>query len=74
MEVDVLTLDGISVTGTKMGSEKETMGFRSFHMKWLNSYLAWMPVGMQTNHGGCSVHAQLFFCQNGGADICDIIK
>ena len=31
------------------------MRFQSFHMKWLNGYLAWMPAGMQTNHSG-SLH------------------
>ena len=35
----------------------------------LIGYLAWMPVGMQTNHGSFSVHAQWFSHQNGGADI-----
>ena len=38
-----------------------------------NGYLAWMLAGVQTNHGGSSVHAQWFSCQNGGADIRDII-
>ena len=57
-----------------MGLEKETTRFQSFHMKQLNGYLAWMPAGMQTNHGSSSVHAQWFSCQNGGADICDVIK
>ena len=58
----------------KTGLEKEMMRFQSFCMKRLNGYLAWMPAGMQTNHGSSSVHAQWFSCQNGGADICDIIK
>ena len=40
----------------------------------INSYLAWMLVGAQTNHGGSSVHAQWLSCQNGGADDRDIIK
>ena len=31
-------------------------------------------VGVQTNHGSSSAHAQWFSCQNGGADICDVIK
>ena len=57
----------------KMGSEKEMMRFQSFRMKRLNGYLAWMPVGMQRNHGSSSVHVQWFSCQNGGADIHDII-
>ena len=42
-----------------MGLEKETR-FQSFHMKRLNGYLAWMLAGMQTNHGGSSVHTQWF--------------
>ena len=40
----------------------------------INSYLAWMPAGVQTNHGGSSAHAQWFSRQNGGADDYDIIK
>ena len=39
-----------------------------------NGYLAWMPAGEQMNHGGSSVHAQWFSHQNGGADVCDVIK
>ena len=49
---------------------KETTRFQTFI---LNVYLAWMPVGMQTNHGDSSANAQWFSCQNGGADVCDII-
>ena len=45
--------------------------FRTFV---LNGYLAWMLAGVQTNQGGSSVHVQWFSHQNGGADICDIIK
>ena len=33
-----------------------------------------MLVGEQTNHGSSSVHVQWFSHQNGGADICDVIK
>ena len=40
----------------------------------INGYLAWMLVGVQTNHGSSSVHVQWFSCQNGGADNCDIMK
>ena len=39
----------------------------------LNGYLVWMPVGAQTNHGSSSAHVQSFSCQNGGADVHDII-
>ena len=53
------------------GFGREMMRFQTFI---INSYLAWMPVGVQTNHGSSSVHAQWFSHQNGGADICDIIK
>ena len=49
----------------------ETMRFRTFV---INSYLAWMPAGVQMNLGGSSVHVQWFSHLNGGADICDIIK
>ena len=45
-----------------------------FQTSIINGYLAWMPAGMQMNFGGSSVHAQWFSCQNGGADIHDIIK
>ena len=30
--------------------------------------------GVQMNHGSSSAHVQWFSCQNGVADICDIIK
>ena len=40
----------------------------------INGYLAWMLVGVQMDHGSPSVHVQWFSHQNGGADICDIIK
>ena len=56
-----------------MGLENETMRFQNFRIKRLNGYLVWMLAGMQTNHGGSSVHAQWFSCQNGGADVRDII-
>ena len=56
----------------KTGSENETR-FQNFHIKWLNGYLAWMLVGTQTNHGSSSVHVKWFSCQNGGADVHDII-
>ena len=53
-------------------------GFRKemtrFQTSIINGYLAWMPVGVQTNHGSSSVHVQWFSHQNGGADICDVIK
>ena len=58
----------------KTGSEKQMMRFRSFRIKWLNGYLAWTLVGMQMNQGSSSVHVQWFSHQNGGADVCDIIK
>ena len=45
-----------------------------FQTSVINGYLVWMPAGVQTNHGGSSAHAQWFSCQNGGADVCDIIK
>ena len=45
-----------------------------FQTSVINSYLAWMPVGVQMNLGGSSVHAQWFSCQNGEADICNVIK
>ena len=40
----------------------------------LNGYLAWMLECAQTNHGSSSACTQWFSCQNGGADIRDIIK
>ena len=40
----------------------------------INGYLAWMPAGVQMNHGSSSAHVQWFSCQNGGADDHDIIK
>ena len=43
----------------------------NFHNKRL---FGWMPAGLQTNPGSSSAHVQWFSCQNGGADICDIIK
>ena len=54
-----------------MGSEKRRQCFRT---SVINGYLAWMLVGRQMNHGSSSVHVQWFSCQNGGADIHDIIK
>ena len=45
-----------------------------FQTSVINGYLAWMLAGVQTNHGSSSVHVQWFSHQNGGADICDIIK
>ena len=45
-----------------------------FQTSVINGYLVWMPAGVQMNHGGSSAHVQWFSCQNGGADICDIIK
>ena len=57
----------------KTGLEKETTTFRSFHVKWLNGYLAWMLVSVQMNHGSSSAHVQWFSHQNGGAYIRDII-
>ena len=53
------------------GFGRETTRFQT---SVINGYLAWMPAGVQTNHGSSSVNAQWFSCQNGGADICDIIK
>ena len=47
------------------------MRFRTFS---INGYLAWMPAGVQTNHGSWSTHAQWFSCKNDGADDRDIIK
>ena len=40
----------------------------------INGYLAWMPVGVQMNLGSSSAHVQWFYCNNGGAEIHDIIK
>ena len=40
----------------------------------INGYLAWMPAGVQMNHGSSSAHVQWFLHQNGGADYCDVIK
>ena len=57
----------------KTGSENETMRFRTFHIKWLNGYLAWMLACMQMNHGMSSAHLQWFSHQNGGADVHDVI-
>ena len=31
-------------------------------------------MGVQMDHGGPSAHVQWFSCQNGGADVHDIIK
>ena len=45
-----------------------------FQTSVTNGYLVWTPAGVQMNHGSSSVHVQWFSCQNGGADICDIIK
>ena len=45
-----------------------------FQISVINGYLMWMPAGVQTNHGSSSTHAQWFSHQNGGADVCDIIK
>ena len=53
--------------------QKEMMRFQNFHIKRLNGYLAWMPVGVKMNHSGSSMHAQWFTHQNGGMDIHDII-
>ena len=50
---------------------KEMMRFQT---SVINGYLAWMPAGVQMNHGSSSAHVQWFSCQNGGADICDVIK
>ena len=50
---------------------KEMMRFRT---SVINGYLVWMPAGMQMDHGSPSAHLQWFSCQNGGADIHDIIK
>ena len=36
-------------------------------------FLVWMLVGVQTNHGSSSMHAQWFSCQNGEADDHDVI-
>ena len=47
------------------------MRFQTFG---INGYLAWMPVGVQMNHGGWSMHVQWFSHQSDGADNCDIIK
>ena len=55
----------------KNGFRKETTRFQTFV---INSYLAWMLAGAQMNHGGSSAHVQWFSHQNGGADVCDIIK
>ena len=53
------------------GFGKEMMRFQT---SVINGCLAWMLAGVQTNHGSSSVHAQWFSHQNGGADICEIIK
>ena len=45
-----------------------------FQTSIINGYLAWMPVGVQMNHGSSSAHAQWFSHQNGGADICDSLN
>ena len=55
----------------KNGFGKEMTRFRT---SVINGYLAWMLAGAQTNHGSSSAHVQWFSHQNGGADICDIIK
>ena len=49
-------------------------GMMRFQTFIINGYLAWMPAGVQMNHGSSSVHVQWFSCQNGGADVCDVIK
>ena len=53
------------------GFRKETTRFQTFI---ISGYLAWMLVGVQTNHGSSSAHAQWFSHQNGGADNRDIMK
>ena len=53
------------------GFGKEMMRFQTFI---INGYLAWMPAGVQTNHGSSSAHVQWFSHQNGGADDCDVMK
>ena len=45
-----------------------------FQTSVINTYLTWMLVGVQMNHGGSSAHVQWFSHQNGGADVCDVIK
>ena len=45
-----------------------------FQTSVINSYLVWTLAGAQMNHGSSSAHAQWFSHQNGGVDICDIIK
>ena len=60
----------IYVTGMKTGLKRDD----EIPMFVINSYLAWMLVGVQMNHGSSSAHAQWFAHQNGGADICDIIE
>ena len=53
----------------KTGLEKEMTKFQT---SAINGYLAWMLAGVQTNHGGSSVHAQWFSHQNNGADYCEV--
>ena len=55
----------------KNGFGKEMTRFQT---SIINGYLAWMLLGAQMNHGSSSVHVQWFSCQNGGADVCNIIK
>ena len=50
---------------------KETTTFQTFS---INGYLAWMPAGVQTNHGSLFMHVQWFSHQNDGADDHDVIK
>ena len=63
----------IYVTGTKTGSEMRQRKAELNHTFVTNSYLAWMPAGVQTNLGGSSAYVQWFSHQNGGADDHDII-
>ena len=45
-----------------------------FQTSVINGYLAWMPAGVQMNHGSSSAHAQWLSHRNGGADNFDVIK
>ena len=56
-----------------MGSEMRQRKTEPNQTFITNGYLAWMPAGVQMNHGSSSVHVQWFSHQIGGADICDII-
>ena len=64
---------GESVTGMKTGLEMRQWKTELNRTFITNGYLAWTLAGVQMNHSSSSAHVQWFFCQNGGADDCDII-